>query len=379
MLSNDQLYVLFLLRRIFCPESNTEQAAADSPEDVKQIVLRSGVLLTVYKELPEQLRAELKTLYAASIKQNIQQTYEGDRALEALADAGLDCIGLKGWELRKLYPKQVARQMADLDILVRPYEFRRIQAAMDKLDFRSGSESSWKHDSFHKQGVHIEMHKRLTDDSGVIRDWEQRIWQRAIPTENARVFRMSPEDFYVFHFVHLHKDFMNGKLGLRRVLDTWLLQRQELDLSAARAALASFGMGTFHDRMVRLSKAALGEAEMDEDSEILLRHAFTYGIYGTDASYKAGRIAAMSHGSLQSGKVRSAVSAVFLPYSRMKAQFPVLNRWPVLLPLCWTRRIVKFLRGDLARNRARLDYANISESDYREMKRFFAAGGVIRD
>ena len=68
MLSNDQLYVLFLLRRIFCPESNTEQVAADSPEDVKQIVLRSGVLLTVYKELPEQLRAELKTLYCRGNK-----------------------------------------------------------------------------------------------------------------------------------------------------------------------------------------------------------------------------------------------------------------------------------------------------------------------
>lgn len=376
MLSNDQLFVLFLLRKSFRPESNTEQASTDSPEDVKQIVLRSGVLLTVYKELPEQLRAELKTLYAASIKQNIQQTYEGDRALEALAEAGLDCIGLKGWELQKLYPRQIARQMADLDILVSPYEFKRIKDVMDKLDFHSGSETSWKHDSFLKQNVHIEMHKRLTDDSGVIRDWEQTIWQRAIPTETAHIFRMSPEDFYVFHFVHLHKDFMNGKLGLRRVLDTWLLQRQDLDLAAARATLEGFGMGAFHDQMVKVSRAALGEAELDEDSEILLRHAFTYGIYGTEESYKAGRIAAMSHGSLQSGKVRSAVSAVFLPYSRMKAQFPVLNRWPVLLPLCWARRIARFLRGDLAHNRARLDYANISETEYQEMQRFFEAGGV---
>ena len=137
MLSNDQLYVLYLLRKIFYPEGNTVQAAAGSLEDVKQIVLRSGLFLTVYKELPEQLRGELKTLYAAAIKQNIQQTYEGDRALAALAEDGLDCIGLKGWELQKLYPRQVARQMADLDILVRPYEFKRIQAVMDKLEFQS--------------------------------------------------------------------------------------------------------------------------------------------------------------------------------------------------------------------------------------------------
>ena len=323
-----------------------------------------------------KLWKQWKEVRNKAVVKDVTLTTELKSISSLFAENGIRCLPIKGSRLKELYPRTDMRLMADLDILVRPYEFRRIQAAMDKLDFRSGSESSWKHDSFLKQGVHIEMHKRLTDDSGAIRDWEQRIWQRAIPTENARVFRMSPEDFYVFHFVHLHKDFMNGKLGLRRVLDTWLLQRQELDLSAARATLDSFGMGTFHDRMVYLSRAALGEEELDEDSEILLRHAFTYGIYGTDASYKAGRIAAMSHGSLQSGKVRSAVSAVFLPYSRMKAQFPVLNRWPVLLPLCWARRIVKFLRGDLARNRARLDYANISESDYREMQRFFEAGGV---
>lgn len=32
---------------------------------------------------------------------------------------------------------------------------------------------------------------------------------------------------------------------------------------------------------------------MDADSEVLLIHAFTHGIYGSGKSYKTGRIAAM--------------------------------------------------------------------------------------
>ena len=41
--------------------------------------------------------------------------------------------------------------------------------------------------------------------------------------------------------------------------------------------------------------------------------------------FLTSRIAAMG-GNLRSGKIRSAVAAVFLPTERMKAQFPVLQK-----------------------------------------------------
>lgn len=116
------------------------------------------------------------------------------------------------------------RQMADLDILVHPYDFNLIKSVMDGLFFNSGTESSWKHDSFKKKDVHVEMHKRLTDDSDVIQMREKGIWDRAEALDGS-IYRMSSEDYYIFHFVHPHKDFMNGSLGLRRIVDTWLLQK----------------------------------------------------------------------------------------------------------------------------------------------------------
>lgn len=140
--------------------------------------------------------------------------------------------------------------------------------------------------------------------------------------------------------------------------------------------LESFGMWKFHERMVKLSRATMGEEPMDEDSELLLKHAFTHGIYGSDKSYKAGRIAAMG-GNLKRGKLHSKLAAVFLPYARMKAQFPVLERFPILLPFCWSKRIIRLLKGNMKKNRKMLDYSDITESDYEEMKSFFAAGGII--
>ncbi len=373
MLTSDQYYILNMLRKSLIPQY-VETSVYTDANKVESIVLRNGILLTVYKKLSDDLQKWLKDKYLTAVANAIIQEYEGNQVLKHLSDAGLNCIALKGWELLKLYPEQTMRQMADLDILVKPYKYEKIKSIMAEIGFSCESESAWKHDSFKKNKVHVEMHKRLTDDSRSIQRWERGIWDRASRIED-NVFRMSPEDFYIFHFVHLYKDFMNGSLGLRRIVDTWLLQKQPVDMSVVRNTLASFEMWKFHERMVKLSQVTMGDEPIDKDSEVLLKHAFTHGIYGSDKSYKAGRIAAMG-GSLRRGKLQSKIAAVFLPYARMKAQYPVLEKCPVLLPYCWGKRIIRYARGNTKKYRYMMDYSNVGEDDYIEIKNFFEAGGV---
>ncbi len=373
MLTTDQQYILSLLRESLKREKTEPITPIDS-HVASNIIIRNGILLTVYQNLTSDLKAQVKDHYNVSLKQAIVQEYEGGRVLEALSDAGLSCIALKGWELRKLYPKPTMRQMADLDMLVKPYDFSKIKSVMEKLGFSGGTESSWKHDSFKKKDVHVEMHKRLTDDSDAIQMWEKDIWDRATIVEG-NICKMSPEDYYIFHFVHLLKDFMNGSLGLRRIVDTWLLQKQSFDMEQVRQWLEKFGMWKFHERMVKLCRVTMGDEPMDADSEVLLNHAFIHGIYGSGKSYKAGRIAAMG-GDIRVGKLRSKLDAVFLPYKRMKAQFPILGKWPILLQCCWMKRIIRFLKGDKKKYSRMLDYSDVKQEDYDEMKRFFEAGGV---
>ena len=57
------------------------------------------------------------------------------------------------------------------------------------------------------------------------------------------------------------------------------------------------GMSLFHERIINLTKVIFEEQPMDESSEILLKHAMDYGIYGTDKTYKIGRVASMSENS----------------------------------------------------------------------------------
>ena len=385
MLSNEQNSILSLLRRSFGLRSG-EIMIADA-KSVEQMILHNGILLTVYPVIEEgvpsnndnaenRLKEALRHIYLQNVRQSILQNHEGELVLEALSALGTDCIALKGWEMRMLYPKAIMRQMADIDILVRPYDYKRIKTVMKDLGFRAQGESSWKHDSFKKGEVHVEMHKRLTDDSAEVQKWEREMWSKAVRVRD-NIFKMSPEDFYIFHFIHLHKDFMNGSLGLRRIADTWLLQKQPMNKDSVKTELTRFGLLAFHDKMVKVSRAVMGETPMDKDCEILLSHAFKYGIYGSDISYKAGRITAMGK-NLKSGKIHSVFSAVFLPVGRMKAQYPILEKWPILLPWCWMKRIAYFAFNDPKGHYKRLDYGNIGEADYQEMERFFEAGGITR-
>ena len=373
MMSIDELYVLSILRESM-KNCMPKEYSYEDLYSTANIIKRNGILLTVYHNLSSDLQKQLAGTYLAAVKQAVVQEHEGELILKALSDAGFKCIALKGWELRKLYPEPTMRQMADIDILVRPYEYRQIKSVMNQLNYAPEMESSRKHDSFKKSEMTVEMHKRLTDDSAAIQRWEWNTWDKAYQVED-NVFRMSSEDFYIFHFVHLHTHFKNGALGLRWITDTWLLQKLTVNMSVVKTTLESFGMWKFHERMVKLSRATMGEKPMDEDSEVLLKHAFTHGIYGSDKSYKAGRIVRMGK-SMKFGKMKSKIAAVFLPYARMKAQYPVLEKWPVLLPYCWVKRIISYFRGNTKRYRLMLNYSNVSEADYIEMKKFFEAGGM---
>ena len=379
MLTSEQQFVLQLLRVSMGVDVGPCMAPADvDAATVAHHVRGSGILLTVYPALdvlPEAKQA-LQAEYYGAIAQAIAQAHDGEQIMRALCDAGMRCMPLKGWAMAALYPEAHMRQMADLDILARPYDFETVAAAMAGLGFsRKDQESEWMHDNFYKGMVTVEVHKRLSDDKGAIRAWERGTWDRARQLRDG-VCEMSLEDHFLFHFVHMHKDFCHGSLGLRRIVDTWLLDQRmgDMDADYVNGQLEAMGLTRFAKRMRELARACMGQEELDADFELLLAHAFAHGIYGTDVSYKAATMAHKTSGGIVRGKLRLLVPAVFLPYGGMRELFPVLERWPVLLPACWVVRIVQKLLGGRQTYDKTRHYLNVDEADLEEMRAFFAAG-----
>ena len=386
-----KLFLELLRAGILGQKPDPEQIAA-LPEswDVEKLVnlaLRHDVLLPVYAALAgaedpglRQLKKELRALYAPRFAKSVNQECEGEALLNAFEQAGMDCIPLKGWVLRQYYADPLSRSMSDMDILVRHYEHRSIMRVMRNLGYEGDGRSAWKHENFRKKPyMKVELHRRLTDDSGVIREWEKLMWSRCRPEEGRQhVFRMSDEDFYIHHMLHMEEDFRHGTLGFRRIADTWLLLRScpEMDRCYLENELQSMGILSFVHRAEQLAKVCFEGKEPDAESETLLRYAEQNSISGSEHSYQLGRMAMRSGGKLRKARLRSAWEAVFLPYDRMKAQFPVVEKHPVLLPWCWLRRLLRFAKTP-AHSLKKLNSTGISQQELDELRIVLQAGGVL--
>ena len=87
------------------------------------------------------------------------------------------------------------------------------------------------------------------------------------------------------------------------------------------------------------------------------------GAFGIREAFDAANAARQSAktADIHAAKQRSLRRLVFLPYSSMKKRYPMLERFPVLLPVMWTARwfdAVLHRRDHIARQYERLEQIN---------------------
>ena len=173
-------------------------------------------------------------------------------------------------------------------------------------------------------------------------------------------------------------DFQHGMLGFRRVADTWLLLRccPDMDRELLEKELRAAGILEFALRMERLARVCMEGESPDADTELLLEYAADNSVSGSENSYQLSRMAVMSGEKLGRARLTSLRNAVFLPYDRMKAQFPVVEKHPVLLPFCWIWRLLRLALYP-ARSLQKLKTGKVSQQELEEMRRVLRAGGAL--
>ena len=356
---------------------------------VRALAVRHDVVLTVYMALPrengeqtlQRLRAALRQDFAPTFAKTVNQDLEGRALLEAFEQASIDCIPLKGWGLRRYYADPMSRSMADLDILVREFHQQQIRDVMEKLGYTQDQALTWREAVYRKDPyLHVELHRRIAEDDGSVRAWEENIWNNASREGDMQhLFCLSDEDFYLLHLLHMHKDFRNGVLGFRRLADTWIFRKKhpKLDEESLHEALRKMGLEVFAQRMETLSQVCFEGKPLDPDSEILLRFSMKSSVCGEKKCFKMGNAALQQERGSGAAKMRAVLNLAFPSLGRMKARFPLLEKWPVLLPFCWIFRIMRQLVRSPAEQIENLNYTEISEEEIREMRRVFRAGGVL--
>lgn len=280
------------------------------------------------------------------------QIAEKQELLSTFEREGIYCISLKGSRTKSLYPSSELRTMGDLDLLYKPEQTKLLKKVMKSLGYRSDGEEA-KHDHYKKGTTVVEMHRALLSAQSNAYEYFLSIWDRAIPVQGKKyIYEMTLEDHYLFTLYHLIEHFIRGGIGIRMVLDIFILsQIPELNWEYLNQELETLGIQEFEKNIRAIGEKWFSDKESDdiEDIEELEEYIVNGGIFGNLENDRKNNML------MYKSKFSYLRSVIFPSYKTMQTVFVWLKS-PLLLPVAWGVRAFQVWtqrRGNIQRQMER--------------------------
>ena len=346
------------IRNVICGQTLSDEViSACTPEMLEEVYdlavkhdLPHLVGQALGKVLPESPALDrCKKAAISAFARHIQQKYEYTQACAVLEAAKIPFIPLKGSVLRDYYPEAWMRTSCDADILVKEEVLDEATALLtEKLGYVAQPKSDHDIALVAPSGFLLELHYDTIQERYEVngcREVLAQIWDHAAPKEeNSCHLWLSDEMFYFYHMAHMTKHFAVGGCGVRAFLDIWVMNnKMTFDSEKRDKLLAEGGLLQFAKAAESLSNVWFCGAEPTEMDVAISDYILRASLYGD----KANR-AAMGQAK-NGGKLKYLLTQrVFMPYSYLKDEYPVLKKHKWLTPLYQVVRWFRMLfRGGL--------------------------------
>ena len=284
------------------------------------------------------------------LAQSIVQLTERDALFAALPAAGIPILPVKGCWLKEQYPDIDYRQMSDLDILIRRSDLEKADAVMRRLGYEKEPGHVDHHDGYGKAPyMGIELHNRLLPTHDARAAYYDDVWDKAQPAEAfAGVFRLKPEDEYIYYILHLHRHVLYAGTGIRPFLDSWVYRDiyGDMDNAYLDREFERLGVADFVRSVQTIADCWFGSGEpVPAALEDMARSVIATATYGTEDQLVHNQMRPIME-RFRNPLVAKAVyllRCLFLPLKAMRTMYPVLEKVPVLLPVFWIWRPISRL------------------------------------
>ena len=296
---------------------------------------------------------------------------------KTLENKNIPFLPLKGSVIRAYYPEDWMRTSCDIDILVHEAD---IQKATDVLVSECGCRYSGKgsHNAslFAPNNTHIELHfvlveKGLANEASAVLE---NVWDTVKLKEGSSCwYEMPDEMFYFYHIAHMAKHFENGGCGIRPFIDLKILEEiKDKDIEKRNRLLEEGKLLRFADSVRKLSNTWFGDSKHSGITIKMEEYILKGGVFGS----KENKISVKQQ--KKGGKLKYALSKIFIPYDEIKFHYPVLQKKPYLTPVMQVRRWGKLIFcGHLKRTSEELKYNNsISKAEGDNVGRFLIDIGL---
>lgn len=344
-----------------------------SLEEACAVIKKQGLVTLAYEgavlcgiSRKDPIMEDLFRNYYAVLLRSERQMAKVNRIFQAFEEAGIDYLPFKGCVMKQLYPKPELRVMGDADILIRLEQYEKIKPILISLGFGLETESDceliWRNPD-----LYLELHKCMVQPTH--RDYYAYFgdgWNRAVQMEGYR-YGFVPEDMYVYLFMHFTKHYRSGGIGCRHVVDLWMYRRAypDLDTEYINRELEKLDLRQFHENLLRTLEAWFVGGQPDEVTEFISKRIFSGGSWGNAKDYHVFvELARMKKPEkVKNSRQQYAIHLIFPPLGQMQKKYPVLNRFPILLPGAWVVRGTTVLLKKREKLRAAVRKGSIINDD----------------
>lgn len=344
-------YLLKLVRAALLKED-----APDKPQDVswKKVFLLArhnsiaplayyGVLHAPEPPEPGLLKAWKGDLLHTVCRQT-RLDEDRRRLARAMDQHDIDYLFMKGIFIQTLYPETGMRQMSDNDILYRHHESPdpQLGGASQKAMSQLTEELCMKELS--TDGIVdvylagdtslFEMHREFLGPDQPLYAYFEKIWQRALPQENCREYRLTAEDHYILMLAHSHKHFSSGGCGPREIIDAWQYRRvlePEMNWEYVQDQLAETGLTEYEGMLRQLGSVIFEDAPGTEEDWQMLDFFLGCGTYGSRENAIRNTLAKLEDKgkSVLAAKASYVWGRLFPEPAYLKTHFPFFyrHRW----------------------------------------------------
>lgn len=268
--------------------------------------------------------------------------YEYENLCNVLEKAQVPFLPLKGSIIRKFYPEEWMRTSCDIDILVHENDSEKAKSVLiEECGYRCHEKGSHDISFFSPTNVHVELHYdlveagRANDSSKVLKN----IWSKVSVCQGyAYRCEMPDEIYYFYHIAHMAKHFEDGGCGIRPFIDLWILDNIKESNNENRNQILNQGrLLKFAEAARKLSRIWFENEEYDYISQQMEDYILRGGVYGTSEN----RITVQQQ--KKGGRIKYALSKIFIPYDVIKFHYPILQKHKWLTPFMEVRRWFKLI------------------------------------
>lgn len=300
---------------------------------------KQGVAVMVYPvvkkmNLPEDAMLLFEKNKHRMVARTTRQNIEAETVMSMLEANSIRYIRLKGSHIKRMYPFDYLRTFTDVDLCISESDREKARPVMESLGYTISNITDY-HDEYEKDKFFIfELHSHIISPVASYSSVFDSPFTKAVPVEGSEYcYELNNEYLYLHLFFHLYKHFTATGCGIRLFADLLVYENyiDNPDWNFIESVIKEHNMFSFYITVKKLIRYFFYGEPFDKNIVAIAEYIFKNEPTGLYQHHVA------SLGFW--GKIKYFLKNWFPSAKDLAFRYPVLEKAPVLLPVCWLRRI----------------------------------------